>query len=203
MADDLQQPEMPVASVAPLTPDVPVQAIEQQSLLLPTRQTALPLSGWKIGFAAGISFALTISLIAGLVWVLRNGSDWMAQSAKQQMDAQQEAVAPKVRPEYAKEIRALADAMKNEKATLTGDPAAMKKTEEDLENRISSLSSEAQTVHEQQIATAMWDVHEGVMSCIENILYGGRPSTPASTCVAEMKSSDEIEKAVNTPYTKY
>lgn len=195
-----QQPEVTVQPVGSTQPVGPGQPVVAPSFSGPAQPVAL--SGWRVGFAAGISFALTISLIAGLVWMVRNGSDWLAQSERQQMNAQEAADAPKVRPEFKAEVRALADAMEREPALLDQPPAEVKKSEAELENRLGDLYNKAQTAHEHEIAFEVQEKHMGVSGCLSEIIFGGKPNTPPSSCKDRVSTKEEIEAAVNTPYTK-
>ncbi|WP_419806772.1 hypothetical protein [Terriglobus sp.] len=195
-----QQPEVAVQPAGSTQPVMPGQPVVASPLSGPAQLAAL--SGWRIGFAAGISFALTISLIAGFVWFVRNGSDWLAQSERQQMNAQEAADAPKVRPEFQVEVRALADFMERESALLDQPPAEVKKSEAELENRLSDLNNKAQTAHEHEIAFDLQDKHMGVSDCLGEIIFGGKPNTPPSSCKEQVPKKEEIEAAVNTPYRK-
>ena len=159
------------------------------------------VSEWRIGFTAGIAFALTLLAGPALFFGIRGMSRWMDESQRQASEQMTHEQDPKVSDEFRAATRSLADILENETAILRGSPEQVKAAESDIEDRLQKLSSLAQSQHEYQIQFAMKDVHVGVDSCLSSALYDSKPNASVSNCVKEVSTREEIEKAVNTPYT--
>lgn len=160
-------------------------------------------SGWKMGFAAGISFTLTLLVAAGLYFGMRAVGTAMEESRQRSAERQSHSDDAMVNNDFRQALRSLADALEGEAAVLNGPPEKVKAAEAEIEVRDAKVTEMAKTAHERQIMNSMFDVHYQVENCLDEILSGNRPFTPPSTCSAQVKSKAEIEKAVNTPYTQY
>ena len=179
---------------------------ENQRENSPTPATAVParpapvLSDWKIGFTAGIAFALTLLAGPALFFGTRGVSRWMDESQRRASEQASREQDPIVSPEFRAAARSLAETLENESALLRGSPEQVKAAESDIEDRLQKLSGLAQSKHEYQIQFALKDVHSGVDNCLSSVLYEGKPNASVASCAEQVATRAEIEKAVNTPY---